>query len=229
MKRKKAIIFTHHEDSQRTRERLENLKKLNPDWDVFPAGFKGYQLIEGSHQAVKDGLPSNKKLAEVTKLNEDWLDPDLIFYDFYRNYSEYEGYFVYEYDTICNVPVDSFFDTSLDFVGNDVKDPAPEGWYWSILYRSINPLHTKFESLKSYGISSCLYFSNRIMRKCIEELTANRELYDSMLSEARGGTIVAMHAPLIRARPDIQNYIGWKIDDIDPDTSRDKYFYHPIK
>jgi hypothetical protein len=226
---KRAVIFTHHEDKPITRERLEKVKRLNPEWDVFPAGFKGYALIEGSHEAVKDGFPSNKKLAEYTGFKEDWLDPDLIFYDFYRNHPNYDGYFVYEYDTICNVPIEKFFDTNFPFVGNDIRDPASPKWHWDIMYRKLNPLHTYFPKLRSYGISSCLYFSKRIMEKCVEELTANKKFYDCMISEARGGTIINMYTELRRAKPDINKYIGWRLQDIDPDLSREEYFYHPIK
>ncbi len=44
----KVILFSHHKVDDLTIERFNNVKKLNPSWDVIPIGFEGYELLESS-------------------------------------------------------------------------------------------------------------------------------------------------------------------------------------
>jgi len=85
-----------------------------------------------------------------------------------------------------------------------------------------------FNNLHSYGQSTCIYFKNHILKKCTEEILKNKSLYDNMLSEIRGGTLVSQFTFLKSGRDDIEKYISWTVDDINIDT-KIPHFYHPYK
>lgn len=226
---KKVILFSHHYFDENIIERFINLKRLNPNWDVFPIGFEGYNLMSESIITKRDQYPSNKDLVKYSHIkNEDWLNPDLFIYDGYLQKPNYDAYFLYEYDTICNVSVDCFFRTDLDFFGNYICDPAPEDWWWVEKYRLLNEYNIYFNTLYAYGASTCVYFTNDIARKCSNEVIKNKHLYNNMLSEVRGGTLVSQFTKLKKGRDDIEKYISWKQDLISSDKSIN-YFYHPIK
>ncbi len=135
----KVILFSHHKVDDLTIERFNNVKKLNPSWDVIPIGFKGYELMEGSIVTNKEKYPSNKDIQYfVPQYHLDWFDPDLFLYEGYIQKSNYNEYFLYEYDTISNVSIESFFDTNVDFFGNGICNPAREDWDWVKLYNQIS-------------------------------------------------------------------------------------------
>ena len=69
---------------------------------------------------------------------------------------------------------------------------------------------------------------NDIIRKCSNEVVSNKHLYNNMLSEVIGGTLVSQFTSLKKGRNDIEKYISWKQELINIDLSKD-YFYHPIK
>lgn len=226
---KKLILFSHHYFDEAILERFVNLKRLNPNWDILPIGFQGYQLLPDSLVTNKDKYPVNHGLIPCTSNKHvDWTDPDLFIYDAYLQKPNYDAYFLYEYDTICNVSIDSFFDTSLDFFGNYISNPADETWWWVEKYRLLNKYNVHFNTLYGYGASTCVYLTNEIARKCANEIIKNKYLYDNMLSEVRGGTLVSQFTTLKKGRNDIEKYISWKQDLISLDKSKD-YFYHPIK
>ena len=134
----KVILFSHHKVDDLTIERFNNVKKLNPSWDVIPIGFKGYELMEGSIVTNKEKYPSNKDIQYfVPQYHLDWFDPDLFLYEGYIQKSNYNEYFLYEYDTISNVSIESFFDTNVDFFGNNLCVPARENWEWVELYTKL--------------------------------------------------------------------------------------------
>lgn len=225
----KLILFSHHQVDSSVVDRFNNLKRLNTDWDVKPIGFDGYSLLTDSIVTKKDKYPTNFELRDTHPYHHiDWFDPDLFIYDAYLQYPNYESYFLYEYDTICNTSIDSFFDTNLDFFGNNISDPANETWEWITRYRSINKHHNHFKILYSYGQSTCIYFKNHILNKCVNELLVNKHLYNNMLSEVRGGTLVSQFTSLKKGREDIQKYISWTPNDINIDISK-PHFYHPSK
>jgi hypothetical protein len=225
----KLALFSHHYFNETINERYINLKSLNPYWDVKPIGFEGYELLPDSIVVNKDKYPTNNLLKDYSnQKSADWCDPDLYLYDAYLKYPGYDAYFLYEYDTICNVGINEFFDTSLDFFGNNIVVPGEESWWWVEHYRKLNPHHIKFDKLYAYGQSTCIYMTNKVLKHCSEEVVKNKHLYCEMLSEIRGGTLVSQVTDLKRGRHDISKYISWTIDEINVDLSK-KYFYHPIK
>ena len=225
----KLVLFSHHKVDELTVNSFNNVKKLNPTWDVIPIGFSGYSLLPNSLVTNKKIYPTNKELVEVDNLhNEDWANPDLFLYDGYSKHPNYDEYFLYEYDTTSNIRIEDFFNTNVDFFGNGIRSPADEKWWWPELYRKLNPYNVKFTHLHSYGQSTCIYFKNDILKKCTEEVLKNKVLYNNMLSEIRGGTLVSQFTSLKTGRDDIEKYISWKNEDIKIDLTI-PHFYHPIK
>jgi len=225
----KLALFSHHYVDDIVVERYNSLKRLNPSWDIKPIGFDGYNLLPESVVVNKEKYPRNKELVEVDNLHTaDWADPDLYIYDAYLQYPNYTSYFLYEYDTICNVSIDQFFDTTLDFFGNNIVVPGEETWWWVEQYRKLNTYNNRFDKIYSYGQSTCIYFTNDILNKCVNELLSNKHYYANMLSEIRGGTLVGQFTSLKRGRLDINKYISWTPNDIQVDTTK-PHFYHPVK
>jgi hypothetical protein len=226
---KKIILFSHHKVDELTIDRFNLVKRLNPTWDVVSVGFNGYDLLPNSLFVNREIYPKNKELVEVDNLhNEDWSNPDFFLYSGYSEFSNYDEYFLYEYDTISNVGIEEFFNTDVDFFGNGIRSPADEEWWWVKQYRKLNPNNYKFNNLHSYGQSTCIYFKNHILKKCTEEILKNKSLYDNMLSEIRGGTLVSQFTTLKMGRSDIEKYISWTPSDINLDM-KIPHFYHPLK
>lgn len=225
----KVILFSHHEVNQLIINKFNNIVKLNPNWDVIPIGFKDHILLPNSLLVDSNVYPTNFDIQyHVPQNNIHWFECDLFLYDGYRQCPDYDGYFLYEYDTICNVDIDSFFDTDTDFFGNNIENPANEAWEWAKLYRKHNIHQNHFKHLYSYGQSTCIYISNNIIKKCVTEITTNKHLYNNMFCEIRGGTLVNQFTDLKKGNPNIHKYISWKQDLIDVNETID-YFYHPVK
>ena len=230
---KKLILFSHHYIDDNIVNRYNNLKKLNSNWDVIPIGFDGYNLLPNSLIVNKKEYPTNKAISyfkdkENYKKFLNWADPDLFIYDGYKQLPNYDEYFLYEYDTICNVSIEDFFNTNVDMFGNGIRVPIDENWIWAKIYRENNPYNFKFNKMYSYGQSTCIYFRNHILNKIYNEIIKNKHLYYNMLSELRGGTLTSQFTTLKKGREDIENYISW----IDVDLKlnlENPYFYHPIK
>lgn len=226
---KKLIIFSHHFINDFVLKNYNNVKELNPTWDIVPIGFPGYTLLPSSFVVDKNKYPTNFDIAKYgTVQNADWADPDLFLYDAYYQFPEYDEYFLYEYDTISNVSIDSFFDTSLDFFGNRISNPSSEDWLWAQCYRKYNPHNKHFNFIHGYGVSSCIYIKNHVVKQCYKEVTLNKHLYCNMLSEIRGGTLVNSVTSLKMGRKDIYDFISWTPTDITIDLTKE-YFYHPFK
>jgi hypothetical protein len=225
----KLALFSHHYVSDIIVHRFNNLKRLNPDWDVKPIGFEGYDLLPDSIITNREKYPDNLRLLNLHGGHHvDWFSPDLYLYDAYLKFPEYDSYFLYEYDTICNTPIDSFFDINLDFFGNNILDPADENWEWIQRYRLSNDCHNHFKILYSYGQSTCIYFKNHILSKCVNELLTNKHLYNNMFCEIRGGVLTKQFTTLKKGRHDIEKYISWTPNDINVDLTK-PHFYHPVK
>lgn len=226
---KKLILFSHHFVNIEIIDRFNHLKKLNPTWDLVPIGFEGYNLLPNSIITNKDKYPSNKDLHYFASYNHlDWFQCDLFLYEGYQQRPYYDRYFLYEYDTICNVSIDHFFNTNFDFFGNNIENPANEMWDWVKLYRKHNIYQSHFKELYSYGQSTCIYITNDILKKCVKEVITNKHLYNNMFCEIRGGTIINQFTNLKKGNCNIQKYISWNKDLISIDKTTD-YFYHPIK
>lgn len=225
---KNVILFTHHYVDDFIKWNYENVKSLNPEWDVIPIGFEGYSLLSNSLTVNKQKYPTNYNLLEHSyNRSTDWSDPDLFLYDGWNQIPHYDGYFLYEYDTVCNVPVNSFFDTTMDFFGNNVNNPAPEDWYWVELYRKYNIHNKNFPILYGYGQSTCIFLKNHIVKNCFIEITRNKHLYCDMLSEIRGGTLTKMYTEIKPSREDIREFVWWGKCGLT--LGKKEYFYHPIK
>lgn len=225
----KLILFSHHFVNENVINTFNNVKKLNPTWDVISIGFPGNKLLKDSVILNKSKYPNNYAIQYyASQYHVDWYDPDLFIYEGYFKFPNYEEYFLYEYDTICNVSIEEFFNTNVDFFGNNLCVPARENWEWSELYRKHNPYNTHFKTLYAYGQSTCIYFKNHILKQCVDEILKNRHLYCSMLSEIRGGTLVSQFTELKKGRDDISKYISWTTNDITVDLSK-PHFYHPVK
>jgi hypothetical protein len=56
----KLILFSHHKVDELTIDRFNNVKNLNPSWDVIPIGFEGYELLPNSIITNKEKYPTNK-------------------------------------------------------------------------------------------------------------------------------------------------------------------------
>ena len=225
----RVIFFTHHGNNSFEQINLQIVKKLNPEWDVIPIGFEGYILLEDSAVAYRDGYPCNISLScngESTPA-VDWYSADILFAEAYRQYPNYKDYFFYEYDTISNVSVDSFFDTSVPFFGPRCVYPPPNDWNWIKSYlKFANSQKLKFGNA---GQTTCMFFQNEILKQFYTKITENhRKVYNNMFSELRIGTIVGATGEIRKSRDDIEEYISWKDSYIKLNYERD-FFYHPIK
>lgn len=225
----KAIFFTHHGDNSFEQLNLQIVKKLNPEWDVIPIGFEGYTLLQNSTIAYRDRYPCNISLSCTGEGIPvvDWYSADILFAEAYRHYPNYKSYFFYEYDTICNVPVDSFFDTSVSFFGSDDAYPMRDEWNWIKWYLNFsNSQKLKFGHA---GVTTCMFFQNEILKEFYTQVTKNHQkVYNNMFSELRVGTIVGSIGQLRKSRPDIHEYISW--DPVHLKLNYEKeFFYHPIK
>lgn len=226
---KKLILFSHHFVNDVIIQRIELIKKLNPTWDVIPIGFPGNKLLNDSIIVNKLKYPNNYGIQYYVPTNHvDWYDPDLFIYEGYVKFPHYEEYFLYEYDTVSNISIESFFDTNVDFFGNNLCVPAGENWEWVKLYRKHNPYNIKFPILYAYGQSTCIYFKNHILKQCVDEVLKNRHLYKDMFCEIRGGTLVSQFTELKKGKEDISKYISWITKDITIDLTK-PHFYHPVK
>lgn len=226
---KKLILFSHHKVDDFIINNFNKLKQLNPTWDIVPIGFEKYDLFPNSLIVNKEKYPTNHDIIHYSHIsNVDWADPDFFIYDGYYQKQEYEEYFLYEYDTICNVSIEEFFDTNVDFFGNYINDPAPEDWWWIKLYRKHNSYNNNFNKLYAYGASTCIYFKKNILKKCYDEIIKNKHLYKNMLSEIRGGTLVKQFTSLKKGRFDINNFISWNYSNLNINLNQN-YFYHPVK
>ena len=226
---KKLVLFSHHYVDDIVIERFNNLKNLNPTWDIIPIGFEGYNLLDGSIILNNDKFPSNQELVYFApKYHVNWFDADLFLYEGYIQKPNYDEYFLYEYDTICNVSIESFFDTRLDFFGSTICNPGEESWEWIKLYRKHNIYNEKFKNIYSCGQTTCIYFKNHILKQCVEEVLKNNHLYNNMFSEIRCGTLVNQFTELKRGMANINKFISWNVDDISVNKNI-PYFYHPVK
>jgi hypothetical protein len=231
---KKLIVFTHHKPDDFTRWSFRNAAAFNLGWDIVPMGFAGYDLMEGSAFAQKSDYPSNKILSlratptGETLNAEDWFDPDFFLYEAVRQFPEYDEYFLYEYDTICNDSIESFFKTDVDFscCSYSANNPLPISNFWVKRYRMINKLGWSINDIFSAGQMTCIYAKRHILESCREEILSNKELYYNMLSEIRLGTVVRKFTDLVKHRDDIGNFITWKPFKLDLNR---KYYYHPVK
>lgn len=223
----KAIFYTHHKNDDFTRWNFFNIKNLNPLWDVIPVGFENFDLLEGSLKVNTSKYPTNNNLIKrYSQYNISWSESDLLFYDSYFQRPDYQKYFFIEWDCVSNVSVDEFFPTNtFDVFGNNsfycnLKDK------WEFVEEYIK-WGGEITELASYGQSCCVFFKRNVLKQISEELIANKDLYNDMFSELRGGTLIIKFNKLVQPREDIREFIWWEKNGLKFKSK--KYFYHPIK
>lgn len=234
---KKLIIFTHFRNSEFEILNFDHVKKLNPDWDIVSVGFEGNELLDNSIYVSYDKYPRNIELAKITGAGENytnrenWLSCDILIAETYNNFPNYDGYFLYEFDTISNVPIDYFFKLNKDFLGNNCGENIENGgWEWVEYYRKVGG--RKNIKLGTAGQNTCMYFSNRAIKHFYDEMILNKNtIYNNMLSEMRIGTIIQQKFKINKIRKDINLYVS--SNSADPHLKNikfsDSYFYHPVK
>lgn len=225
----KLVIFTHHFVNDFVKWNFNTIKKLNPSWDVISVGFDKYDLIDGSIKVCTDKYPKNDGLIEnYPQYEVEWSQPDILFYETYFTKPFYDKYLVIEWDCVSNVSIETFFPKIEEhgFLGNNVSVFSDNDLSWEFIkiYRQYGG---SLNNLASYGQSCCLYFCNDILKQISEEVVKNKHLYNNMLSELRGGTLVRKFIDLNPLREDIRDYFWWNTEGIKFD--KDTYFYHPIK
>jgi len=231
---KRLIIFSHHYVNDDIKQRFDFVKKLNSDWNIIPVGFSDYELLPNSLVIKKDKYPNNYDLKFQAdndypyKRHIDWFDADLFLYQTYFQFPNYDAYFLYEYDTISNVSIDEFFDTSLDFFGNNIWENVSESYYWLNLYRLLNPYNSSLDNISTWGQCTCIYITNQILKNVVNEVINNKHLYCNMLSEIRAGTLIKKFTDLKQGRHNIHEFISWEKSSINIDLSK-PHFFHPVK
>lgn len=226
---KKLIIFTHHFVNDFVKWNFKNIKKLNPTWDIIPVGFNKYNLLDSSIKVCCDKYPKNDNLIkEYPQYEVEWSQPDILFYESYIQNPNFEKYFIIEWDCISNVSIESFFPdiNNNDFLGNNISvfEDSDDSWEFIKKYKKYGGV---LKNLASYGQSCCLYFSNGVLQKISEEVIKNKHLYNNMLSELRGGTLINKFSGLKKLRDDIRDFVWW--NNMDLVFGKNQYFYHPIK
>lgn len=219
-----CIILSHHYVDDTVSYRFENLKKLNPDCDIFSVGLSGYDLLSQSIVIDRNLWPSNNNIKIKTI---DWSLGDLCLYQTYINYPNYDIYFLLEYDTAFNVPVLEFFPniTSQDCGMNYGPDFDVTKWYW--YNEKYDPKLISKEYLASTGPTTCLWFHNHLLSQISHELMNNVFLYNNMFSELRLGTLTKKFTNIKLNKPKIFKYISYLPSLIEKKQS--VYFYHPCK
>lgn len=227
MKSDRAIFFTHYKVGTLEKINSGHIEDLNPDWDFYTIGFEGHNLLGGSLIANRTPYPNNVGLSVYSNIGmpPDWYDCDLLFCEAQRLKPKYKHYFFIEYDTICNVPIEDFFDIRGDFFGSNVEIDVKD-WEWVQRYKNFD--NSKDMDFAGSGQSTAVYFSSSILKKYRTEITKNRRLYSNMLCELRLGTIMKKLGVLKNSREDINRYINWSTEELYIDTNID-YFYHPVK
>ena len=231
---KRLIIFSHHFVNEFVTENFNKLKNLNPDWDIISVGFPNYNLLSNSLIVNKYKYPTNHDLKfqadrdYTCERHIDWFDADLFLYETYFQFPNYDAYFLYEYDTISNVSIDDFFDTSLDFFGNDIWENVSESYYWLNLYRLLNQYNSSLDNISTWGQCTAIYVTNKILKNVVNEIINNKHLYCNMLSEIRGGTLIKKFTSLKRGKHNIREFISWEKSLINIDLSI-PHFFHPVK
>ena len=71
LKNRVSILFLHYNRSEVTLQNFERVKKYNPTKNIYPIGFSGCDLIEGSHVVNKssDIYPTNNVFFKFTVKN----------------------------------------------------------------------------------------------------------------------------------------------------------------
>lgn len=228
MNNKKGVVFlTHIRNTKFENKNIEIVRQLNPEWEVIPLGFSGYNLLPNSLIAERRNYPSNYELSQLHNYNSDWLSADILFCEGYRLKPNYDKYFFYEYDTISNVSIKNFFNLSLNCFCVDNKFPVEREWNWVEDYLKIN--NNSSIKFGAAGQTTCMFFTNKVLENYRDILISNPGgIYNNMVSELRLGTILGNEGLLNKSRADIDNFISYDVNHLNIDLNKD-FFYHPVK
>ncbi|MBM4316280.1 MAG: hypothetical protein FJ116_02230 [Deltaproteobacteria bacterium] len=226
------ILFAHHFVTKNIKNKFELLKQLNKKCNVKAIGFKDNKdLLLGSIIVDTKKYPNNKNVSIYFNKHVNWTEADLFLYEAYFLYPNYKKYFLLEYDTIFNTSIEEFFPINkYNHFGSNIFNNVGMSWEFCRIYKEENKFSLGLEELASIGQTSCIYINNNLLSKISKEIIEKKEIYESMFSELRLGTLVKkFNGYLIKSRGDIDEYISWTEDGICVDIKKEKYFYHPVK
>ena len=227
LKNRICILFLHHNKSDVTLNNFNLIKKYNPTKNIYPIGFEGNDLIEGSHvvKNCKKTYPSNNLLFSQINCNSiEWYEADILIYDFFKFHPNLPVYFVIEWDTYCNCSLEEFYGDKLKL--NNFSNSIETGdklkkWLW---YIKLSEEQKTMDNLAGMNPTTCMLFTNKLLSLMVSRLTSNPRKYDNMFSEIRLGTLVQQ--------------CGYKLNQIlDENISCVQYdvrinkrgYYHPVK
>lgn len=229
LKNRVTILFLHYNRSDVTLQNFERIKKYNPTKNIYPIGFSGHDLIEGSHVVNKSTTlyPTNNIFLEKDEnVPIEWYEADILIYDFFRNYPKFPVYFVLEWDTYCNCSLEEFYGDRLNLsnFGHSVRiDKKLKDWYW---YKQLTDEQKTMNEIAGIGPTSCLLFSNKLLSLMVNKITNDPRRYDNMFSELRLGTLIKQSGYTLH-QIDNEN-VNWNESFINFDKNI-KGYYHPVK
>lgn len=214
-----CIVFLHYTNTEVVLYNYELIIKNNPYTKIHSVGFDGNFLIEGSHVVFKTKYPKNYNLTE-------WSEADLLIYDFYVNYPNYDSYFFIEWDTYCNCSIENYYNIYLDkdffsphiVIGEKLKD-----WYW---YTILSEEQKSMQMIGGVSPTTCLFFKNKVLKSVTDKMFKNTQIYENMFSEIRLGTLIQ------QCEYNLFEYggdkISWLAENIKVNVNVPGY-YHPVK
>jgi hypothetical protein len=228
LKNRISIIFLHFNRSDVTLHNFELIKKYNPTKNIYPVGFSGCDLIDGSHVVNKSKLlyPTNQIFEQIDETPIEWYEADILIYDFYKSHSNLPVYFILEWDTYCNCSLEEFYGDKLNLsnFGHSIRTGEKlEDWYW---YKQLTDEQKTMRDIGGIGPTSCLLFTNKLLSLMVDRITSNPRQYDNMFSELRMGTLVQQSGYILN---EINNEnITWNDSLLNVDKNV-KGYYHPVK
>lgn len=230
LKNRVSILFLHYNTSDVTVNNYNLLKQYNPTKNVYPVGFSGCNLLDGSHEVNKSSTyPSNSELD--LKINRPyWSEADLLIYDFYLKYPNLPVYYIFEWDTYCNCSLEEFYGDTLNSLSNfshmTYTSNILQNWVW---YQLLSDSQKLTPNIAGIGPTSGLLFTKSVLSSMVNKVLSSPRSYDNMFSELRLGTLLQQCGYILQ-KPftESEKYINWKYENITFDKNI-KGYYHPIK
>lgn len=230
LKNRTAILFLHYNTSDVTVNNYTILKQHNPTKNIYPIGFSGCNLLDGSHEVKKSTIyPSNTELD--LKINRPyWSEADLLIYDFYITYPNLPVYYVFEWDTYCNCSLEEYYgdilNTKSNFSHMTYTDDKLPNWDW---YKLLSDTQKTAPNIGGIGPTSGLLFTKSVLSSIVNKVLSSPRMYDNMFSELRLGTLLQQCGyTLQKPFTNSEKHINWKYENITFDKNVEGY-YHPIK
>lgn len=230
LKNRISILFLHYNTSDVTVNNYNRLKQYNPTKNIYPVGFNGCNLLDGSHEVtISPSYPSNTILNQKENIPY-WTQADLLIYDFYINNPDLPIYFISEWDTYCNCSIEEFYgdviNTSSNFSHMTYVGDTLNNWYW---YTELTDTQKQLPNIGGIGPTSGLFFTKSVLSSIVNKVLSSPKIYDNMFSELRLGTLLqqcgyTLQKPFVES----EKFINWKYENIIFDKNF-KGYYHPIK